>query len=174
MVQFVTGEQDEKRFWDIYSKLAQQTLLDIENYYKTAYQSPELGRIIYEEQAMPIYKILEKSLFIKAYSQILEGEKTLGSVEAYLKILYAIFGKEAKITITQEPLHLKIDIVAPVQMFYLWITKQNQQVVTKDGKAIVFKQILAEVTDRELLQILKATTKAGTFVEFTLNEEGTV
>lgn len=169
MVQFVTGEQDEKRFWDIYSKLAQQTLLDIENYYKTAYQSPELGRIIYEEQAMPIYKVLEKSLFIKAYSQILEGEKTLGSVEAYLKILYAIFGKEAKITITQEPLHLKIDIIAEAQSFALWITKQNQQVVTKDGKAIVFKQLLAEVTDRELLQILKATTKAGTFVEFTLN-----
>lgn len=171
MVQFVTGEQEEKRFWDIYSKLAQQTLLDIENYYKTAYQSPELGRIIYEEQAMPIYKVLEKSLFIKAYSQILEGEKTLGSVEAYLKILYAIFGKEAKITITQEPLHLKIDIIAGAQKFLLWITKQNQQVVTKDGKAIVFKQLLAEVTDRELLQILKATTKAGTFVEFTLNEK---
>ena len=174
MVQFVTGEQEEKRFWDIYSKLAQQTMLDIEKYFKTAYQSPELGRIIYEEQAMPIYKVLEKSLFIKAYSQILEGEKTLGSVEAYLKILYAIFGKEAKITITQEPLHLKIDIVAPVQMFYLWITKKNQQVVTKDGKAIIFKQLLAEVTDRELLQILKATTKAGTFVKFTLNEEGKV
>lgn len=175
MVQFVTGEQEEKRFWDIYSKLAQQTLLDIENYYKTAYQSPELGRIIYEEQAMPIYKVLEKSLFIKAYSQILEGEKTLGSVEAYLKILYAIFGKEAKITITQEPLHLKIDIIAEAQSFALWITKQNQQVVTKDGKAIIFKQLLAEVTDRELLQILKATTKAGTFVEFTLNKnEGTV
>lgn len=175
MVQFVTGEQEEKRFWDIYSKLAQQTLLDIENYYKTAYQSPELGRIIYEEQAMPIYKVLEKSLFIKAYSQILEGEKTLGSVEAYLKILYAIFGKEAKITITQEPLHLKIDIIAEAQSFALWITKQNQQVVTKDGKAIIFKQLLAEVTDRELLQILKATTKAGTFVEFTLNgNEGTV
>lgn len=101
----------------------------------------------------------------------------MGSVEAYLKILYAIFGKEAKITITitQEPLHLKIDIIAEAQSFALWITKQNQQVVTKDGKAIKFKQLLAEVTDRELLQILKATTKAGTFVEFTLNEnEGTV
>lgn len=170
MVQFVTGEQEEKRFWDIYSKLAQQTLLDIENYYKTAYQSPELGRIIYEEQVMPIYKVLEKSLFIKAYSQILEGEKTLGSVEAYLKILYAIFGKEAKITITAQPLHLKIDIVAGAQRFMLWFTKQNQQVVTKNGMAIIFKQLLAEVTDRELLQILKATTKAGTFVEFTLNE----
>lgn len=170
MVQFATNDEDEKMFWNIFQRLAQQTFVDIENYFKTAYQSPELGRIIYEEKLMPIYKVLEKSLFIKAFSQILEGEKTLGSVEAYLKILYAIFGKEAKITITQEPLHLKIDIVAPVQVFYLWITKTKKQVITKDGKAIVFKQILAKVTDRELLQILKATTKAGTFVEFTLNE----
>lgn len=174
MVQFATNDEDEQKFWNIFQRLAQQTFVDIENYFKTAYQSPELGRIIYEEQLMPIYKVLEKSLFVKAYSQILEGEKTLGSIEAYLKILYAIFGKEAKITITQEPLHLKIDIVAPFQVFYLWVTKSKKQVITKDGKAIVFKQILAKVTDRELLQILKATTKAGTFVEFTLNEEGTV
>lgn len=170
MVQFVTGDTEEKRFWDIFSKLAQQTMLDVENYFKTAYQSPELGRIIYEEQAMPIYKVLEKSLFVKAYSEILEGEKTLGSVEAYLRILYAIFGKNAQITITQQPLHLQIDIIAEAQKFLLWITKQNQQVVTHDGKAIIFKQLLAEVTDRQLLEILKATTKAGTFVEFTLNK----
>lgn len=175
MVEFVSGDTEEKKFWDIYQKLAQQTLLDIKNYYDTAYQSPELGRIIYEEQLMPIYKVLEKSLFIKAYSQILDGQKTLGSVEAYIKILYAIFGKEAKITITTKPLHLKIDIVAEAQEFFLWGTKDNKQVITKDGKAILFKQLLTKVTDRQLLEILKAMTKAGTFVEFTLNEnEGTV
>lgn len=174
MVQFATRDDEEQKFWRIYQELAKQTLADIESYYETAYQSPELGRIVYEEQLMPIYKVLEKTLFIKAYSQILEGEKTLGSVEAYLKILYAIFGKDAKITITQQPLHLKIDIIAEAQKLFLWITKKKKQVVTKDGQAIIFKQLLAEVTDRELLQILKATTKAGTFVEFTLNEnEGT-
>lgn len=174
MTEFVDRSTGEMTFWTIFERLASQVQSDIEQYYLTAYKSPELGRILYEEQLMPIYKTLEKSLFVKAYSQILEGEKTLGSVEAYLKILYAIFGREAKITITQEPLHLKIDIVAPVQKFYLWITKSKKQVITKDGKAIIFKQLLAEVTDRELLQILKATTKAGTFVEFTLNEEGKV
>lgn len=174
MTEFVDRSTGEMTFWTIFERLVSQVQSDIEQYYLTAYKSPELGRILYEEQLMPIYKTLEKSLFMKAYSQILEGEKTLGSVEAYLKILYAIFGREAKITITQEPLHLKIDIVAPVQKFYLWITKSKKQVITKDGKAIIFKQLLAEVTDRELLQILKATTKAGTFVEFTLNEEGKV
>lgn len=171
MVQFAVNDSDERLFWRIYEKLARQTLTDIEKYFLTAYQSPELGRILYEEQLMPIYKTLEKSLFIKAFSQILEGEKTLGSIEAYLKILYAIFGGDAQIEITEQPCKLKIDIVAPIQVFWLWVTQDNKQIVTQDGKAIVFKAIVGKVTDRELLQILKATTKAGTYIEFTLNRE---
>lgn len=171
MTEFVNKSTDEMTFWNIFQRLVEQTKIDIENYYLTAYKSKELGRILYEEQLMPIYKTLEKSLFMKAFSEILEGEKILGSMRGYLKILYAIFGRDANIRITQKPLHLQIDIVAPVQKKFFWKTKARQHVVTKDGKAIVFKQLLAEVTDRELLQILKATTKAGTFVEFTLNKE---
>lgn len=170
MAQFVIKDDDEQLFWRIYQRLAQQTMIDIRSYFDYAYKSPELGRILYEEKLMPIYKTLEKSLFIRAFSEILEGEKTLGSVEAYLKILYAIFGSDAQITITQQPCHLLIDIVAPIRLHYLWITKDGRSVITKDGKAIVFKELLAQVTDRDLLQILRATTKAGTYVEFTLNE----
>lgn len=170
-MEFAVNDSDERLFWRIYEKLARQTLLDIENYYKTAYQSPELGRILYEEQLMPIYKVLEKSLFIRAFSQIIEGQKTLGSIEAYLKILYAIFGGSASISITEQPCKLHIDIVTPVQVHYLWVTKDDKQIVTQDGRAILFKAIIAKVTDRELLQILKATTKAGTYIEFTLNRE---
>lgn len=174
MTEFVDKSTEEMTFWTIFERLASQVQHDIEEYYLTAYKSPELGRILYEEQLMPIYKTLEKSLFIKAFSEILEGEKILGSVRGYLKILYAIFGRDAQINITTQPLHLQIDIVAPIQQRYFWKTKAKQHIITKDGKAIVFKQLLAEVTDRELLQILKATTKAGTFVEFTLNKEGEI
>lgn len=172
MTQFVDGEEDELTFWTIFQRLVKQVQNDIEQYYLTAYKSYELGRILYEEQLMPIYKVLEEKLFIKAFSEILEGEKILGSVCGYLKILYAIFGRDAQINITTQPLHLKIDIVAPIQKRYFWKTKEGKHMITKDGKKIVFKQLLAEVTDRELLQILKAMTKAGTFVEFTLNKEG--
>lgn len=174
MTEFVDNSTEEMTFWTIFERLASPVQSDIEQYYLTAYKSPELGRILYEEQLMPIYKTLEKSLFMKAFSEILEGEKILGSVRGYLKILYAIFGRDAQINITTQPLHLQIDIVAHVQQRYFWKTKAKQHIITKDGKAIVFKQLLAEVTDRELLQILKATTKAGTFVEFTLNKEGEI
>lgn len=174
MTEFVDNSTEEMTFWTIFERLASQVQSDIEQYYLTAYKSPELGRILYEEQLMPIYKTLEKSLFMKAFSEILEGEKILGSVRGYLKILYAIFGRGAQINITTQPLHLQIDIVALIQQRCFWKTKAKQHIITKDGKAIVFKQLLAEVTDRELLQILKATTKAGTFVEFTLNKEGEI
>lgn len=170
MTEFVDKSTEEMTFWNIFQELVYQVQYDVEQYYLTAYKSPELGRILYEEQLMPIYKTLEKSLFIKAFSEILEGEKILGSVRGYLKILYAIFGKDAKITITQQPLHLKIDIVAITKVHYIWTTKNKKQIITKDKKKLVFKNILAEVTDRELLQILKSTTKAGTYVEFTLNK----
>lgn len=172
MVQFVINDTEEQRFWRIYERIAQQTLLDIEAYYENAYASPELGRVLYEEQLLPIYKILEKSLFVRAFSEIIEGEKNLGTIEAYLKILYAIFGKEAEITITSTPLHLQIDIIAPVQKYFLWTTRSGKNIMTRDGKNLVLKRVLAEVTNRELLSILQATTNAGTYVEFTLNKEG--
>ena len=174
MVQFVINDTEEQKFWRIYEGIARQALADIEAYYLNAYQSPELGRVLYDQQLLPIYKILERSLFIRAFSQIVEGQKNLGTVEGYLKILYSIFSRDAKITITSTPLHLQIDIVAPVQKRFLWTTKSGKHIITKSGKNIVFQQILAEVTDRELLSILKSTTNAGTFVEFTLNKEGTI
>lgn len=171
MVQLVLNDAEENKFLRIFESLINQTLIDVEQYYLTAYKSKELGRIIFEEKLMPIYKVLEKDLFISAFYQILEGEKTLGSIEAYLKILYAIFGQSAEITIKKQPLHIQIDIVAPTQARYIFASKKGDYIIDKQGRQIVFKRLLAKITDRELLQILKATTKAGTFVQFTLNKE---
>lgn len=171
MVQFAVNDTDEQTFWNIYQGIARQTINDIKNYYENAYASPELGRVLFDQQLIPIYKVLEKSLFVKAFHQIVEGEKNLGTVESYLKILYAIFGDEAKITITSTPLHIQIDIVAPIQKYFLWYTIDGKQLVTRDGRNLILKRVLAEVTNKELLSLLKATTNAGTFVEFTLNKE---
>lgn len=171
MVQFAIKDTEELKTHAVFERMTAQTNSDLQAYFDNAYKSLELGKAIYDLGLFPIYKLLERSLFIKAFSEIVEGEKNLGSIESYLKILYAIFGRTAIIEITKNPLHLKIDITAPIQLFYLWITKDNKYIITKDGKRILFKQLLAVVSDRELLDILKATTTAGTYVEFTLNRE---
>lgn len=169
MVQFAIKDEEEIKTHAIFERMTAQTNFDLQAYFNNAYKSIELGRVIYDLGLFPIYKLLERNIFIKAFAQIVEGEKNLGSIESYLKILYAIFGDSAQITVTKNPLHLKIDIIAPIQAFYLWITKKGEYVITKSGKRILLKQGVASVSDRELLDILKATTTAGTYVEFTLN-----
>ena len=109
---------------------------------------------------------------IKAYNKILEGEAYIGTIEGYLTILRAIFGDNATINLTiVSPLHLKFDITAGVQQFYLWVDNQNNEIVDENGDNIVFEEIVALLSSRQLLELLKQTTNAGTFVEFTLNGE---
>ena len=171
MTQFVTKSDDELTFWKIGQKILEQTTIDLALFYQTAYQSKELGTALYNTGAMPIYKLLEKDLFIKAFAEIAEGSENLGTIPAYLKILYAIFGDTAQITITQEPLHLKIDILAPLNVFYEWTTQNGDIIVDDEDNSIVFWEVLAKVSNKELLQILKETTNIGTYVEFTLHKE---
>lgn len=173
MVQkFIDGDEEENKFFNVFSQVVQTTLNDLEQYYINAYGSPELGQALYETQRVPIYKILEKSLFVKAYNKILEGEAYIGTIEGYLTILRAIFGDNADIKLTiVAPLHLKFDITTEIQKFYLWITKKGKQVKTKDGRNMIFKRLLAKVTSRQLVEILKSLTNAGTYVEFNLNKE---
>lgn len=172
MVQrFIDGDEEENKFFNVFNNVVQTTLSDIEQYFINAYGSPELGRALYETQRVPIYKMLEKSLFIKAYNKILEGEAYIGTIEGYLTILRAIFGDNADIKLTiVAPLHLRFDITAEIQQFYIWVDNEDNEIVDENGDNIVFEEIVALLSNRQLLEILKQTTNAGTFVEFNLNE----
>lgn len=173
MVQsFIRGDTEENKFFTVFNEVVSSTMLDIKEYYNQAYESKELGNALYELQRVPIYKVLEKSLFLKAYSKILQGETYIGTIEGYLTILRAIFGDKATINLTiVAPLHLKFDITAEVQKFYLWVDNYNNEIVDENGDNIVFEEIVAILSNRQLLELLKQTTNAGTFVEFTLNGE---
>lgn len=171
MPQFVLEDNDELRFWRVFKGIAAQTFADLDAYYKNAYQSPELGAILYDQKRMPIYSVLARDIFIKSYASILAAQKQIGTVGAYLIILYGIFGKDAEITITTTPLHLQIGIVAVKTRYFIWQTRDGIEVTTKDGRTILFGQLLAEVTDRQLLAILRSMKLAGQSVDFTLNED---
>lgn len=173
MVQkFIEGDAEENKFFTVFSEVVNSTMSDIENYYNQAYGSKELGSALYELQRVPIYKVLEKSLFLKAYNKILQGQAYIGTIEGYLTILRAIFGDNAIINLTiVAPLHLKFDITAEVQQFYLWVDNYNNEIIDENGDNIVFEEIVALLSSRQLLELLKQTTNAGTFVEFTLDGE---
>ena len=167
--QFAVEDREELKFWRVFEKVLRQTMLDMQTYFDNAYTSKELGAALYDLRLFPIYKTLQRSLFIRTFKQILDGQKILGSIEGYLIILYAIFGGTATITVTTTPAALNIDIVAPVQSTQRWKDRAGNLFVAKNGNALFFKKMVANVTNRELLQILRATMPAGTAVDFTLN-----
>lgn len=167
--QFAVEDSMELKFWRVFEKVLRQTMLDMQAYFDSAYTSKELGAALYDLRLFPIYKTLQRSLFIRTFKQILDGQKILGSIEGYLIILYAIFGVTATITVTTTPAALNIDIVAPVQSMQRWKDRAGNLLVSKHGDALFFKKLVANVTNRELLQILRATMPAGTAVDFTLN-----
>lgn len=172
MVQKFIDDEEENKFFTVFSQVVNTTLSDIQSYYINAYGSPELGNALYETQKVAIYKVLEKSLFIKAYNKILEGVAYIGTIEGYLTILRAIFGDSADIKLTiVAPLHLRFDITAEIQQFYIWVDHEENEIIDENGDNIVFEEILALLSNRQLLELLQQTTNAGTFVEFNLNEE---
>ena len=75
MVQLVLNDAEENKFLRIFESLINQTLIDVEQYYLTAYKSKELGRIIFEEKLMPIYKFWKKTFSFRLFLKYWKGKR---------------------------------------------------------------------------------------------------
>lgn len=170
---FKTDDETEKKLTDAFIEVLQPTMDDIKAYYENLYASPELGRILYDKQLVPIYKLLEKRLFVATYAKILEAQQTLGSPNAYCTILYSIFGSNATIVIDElNPLHIHIDIIARYVEYFVWVDEQHKfYITTEQGDYLGFASLVAHVSNRQLADILQQMTNAGTFLEFTYQQE---
>lgn len=169
---FKNDDQTENRLINSFLKVLQPTMDDIKAYYENLYKSPELGRVLYDKQLVPIYKLLERSIFLKSYADILNAQQTIGSPNAYCDILYSIFGSNATISITREnPLHIKIDIIARYIEYFVWVDEQYKfYITTEEGEYLGFAALIARITNRQLADILQQMTNAGTYLEFTYKQ----
>lgn len=170
---FTENDKNANRFLTTFLQVLKPTMDDLFAYYENAYKTKYLGKVIYEKQIVPIYNILEKSLFVATFYKILEAEQTIGSVNAYCEILYSIFGSNATITIDKiNPLHIKIDIIARYVEYFVWVDEQKQfYITTEAGEYLGFAALVARISNRQLANILQEMTNAGTFLEFTYKQE---
>lgn len=170
---FTENDKNANRFLTTFLQVLKPTMDDLFAYYENAYKTKYLGTVLYEKQIVPIYNILEKSLFVVTFYKILEAEQTIGSVNAYCEILYSIFGSNATITIDKiNPLHIKIDIIARYVEYFVWVDEQKQfYITTEAGEHLGFAALVARISNRQLANILQEMTNAGTFLEFTYKQE---
>lgn len=169
MVQKFVDDAEENKFFAVWEALISRTMIDLQAFFDDAYKSPELGRALYDAEGMALYNIIQRDLFVRAFYSIIEAEAVNGTIDGILNMLYAIFGADATITVDVTPLHLIINISSQYQQKKPWVTLAQDGIYEKTGvDEIVFSRILADITDRDLYNLLLAMTNQGSYIEFTL------
>lgn len=172
MVQKLINDTEENKFYAVWLSLFEQTMQDLQDYYNLVYESNLLGALIFDNQLSEIAKIINRELFIKTYWQIFNEETRNGTVDAHLYILYAIFGSNATIFVDQQsPLYVRYLIQTNTITLNNWLTKQGDQMVTKNGDRLLFRSILSGLTNAELENLLRATANYGEYLDFEIETD---
>lgn len=172
MVQKLINDREENKFFNVWLQLFQQTMSDLQDYYNLVYESNLLGALIFDNQLSEIAKIINRELFIKTYWQIFNEETKNGTVDAHLYILYTIFGSNATIFVDQvSPLYVRYLIQTNTITLNNWLTKQGDQMVTKNGDRLMFRSLLSDLTNAELENLLKATANYGEYLDFEIETD---
>ena len=172
MVQKLINDTEENKFYSVWLQLFQQTMADLQDYFNLVYESQLLGGLIFDNQLSEMAKIINRELFIKTYWQIFNEETKNGTVDAHMYLLYAIFGSTATIYYERiSPLVVKYWIQTNTISLEPWVTKHGEQMITKNGDALMFRSLLSGLTNAELANLLKATANYGGYVEFEIDTD---
>lgn len=172
MVQKLINDTEENKFYSVWLQLFQQTMADLQDYFNLVYESQLLGGLIFDNQLSEMAKIINRELFIKTYWQIFNEETKNGTVDAHMYLLYAIFGSTATIYYERiSPLVVKYWIQTNTISLEPWVTKYGEQMITKNGDALMFRSLLSGLTNAELANLLKATANYGSYVEFEIDTD---
>lgn len=166
-MQKVRDDVLENKFINVWLALWNQTLADLQNYYNLAYESSALGAIIFDNQLADIAKVMSRDLFLKTYWQVFQEQTKNGTIDAHLYILYAIFGGDATIVVENPaPLHTIFHIATNSVELNQWITTAGDNMITTNGDYLKFRAVLQELSNAELLALLRATANYGEYSEF--------
>ena len=170
MPQLMIPDVFENKFYQVWVGLWNQTMVDLLAYYTLAYESSIMGQIIFDNQLADIAKIISRDLFIKTYWQIFREQEKNGTIDAHLYLLYAIFGGDSTIYVEHpHPLHTIFHIQTKQISLNQWVTRLGDSMVTKSGDNIMFRTVFANLSNEEILELLKATANYGEYIEFDLS-----
>ena len=171
-IQKFDNDELENKFFEIYKKLLNQALVDVDSMLENIYQSSILGKALYDKKVMPIYSIIAESIFVNSFYAFMNAQLRVGSINSYCEILYSIFGSNAEIEIDKDnPFHIKINLIAKYLEYFIWVNEEKTvYLTTEDGEYLGFASLVARITQRQLAEILKRMTNAGVFLEFTYEQ----
>tara|TARA_R110000850_G_C9861724_1_gene456348 strand:+ start:247 stop:762 length:516 start_codon:yes stop_codon:yes gene_type:complete len=167
---FSKNDSDENKFFAVWEAMLDQTFVDLNAYFSKVDQSPALGNALWEANAVDVWGIIEKGLFVKIFDQLISAGYNAGAIDTYCRIIYALFGNNTVIDfVIDSPMEMTINITADYSNFSQWVTRAGGKMLTRGGFKLVFRTLLQDVPNSQILSILESISNAGTKINFNLN-----
>lgn len=177
MTQHFKGDSLEVKLAGTFDAVINPLLQELTRWYNDAYESYDLGKIIFDEDKIPLTNAIPRDAFYKNYGTILERWQYVGSFESYLTVFKMIFGPDSVILFERPaPGCLNMSISTQRTSVFKWVTsryaKRAARIVDHAGAQLVLRQLLGINDFFEVQAVLNSLNPAGIYltVNFEIKE----
>lgn len=177
MTQYFKADSLEVKLEGTLHEVAAPLLQTLARWYNDAYDSYDLGKIIFDEDKIPLTNAIPRDAFYKNYGTIIDHWQYVGSFESYLTVFKMIFGPESVILFERPaPGCLGMNITTKRTNVFKWITsryaRHAARIVDHSGAQLVFRQLLGINDFFEVQAVLNSLNPAGIYlsVNFEIQE----
>jgi hypothetical protein len=150
-----------------------QTSQSLDEFYEGCYEASPFLLMLYEENRVPFSERVKRDAFVEFIKEVLRRFPVIGTYEAYLFILRAIFGELSDITFTVPAAgKLQIDVNATSSLEFDFIGRDalgnTFNMTTQDGLTLGFRGVSGIETEYELELLFSEIMPAGITPDITL------
>lgn len=175
-MQYFKGDPTELKFDAASMPILTQLSNEKSEFFAEAYETQELGAIIFDSKQAPLTNAIPRDIFKLAFKEIFDAFVKVGTFGAYITVFKKIFGDDVEIVFAvPSPGKLTINITASNLELSDFITRYIldnayffDEIVTHDGDNIAFQTVTGLSSEYELEQMLFEMVPIGIFTEINL------
>lgn len=174
------GDAVEDKFINSALPALEATLLSLDEFFESAYETNPFKALLYDEQLAPFCNSIRRDIFIESLDQILDFFALAGSFESYLLVFRKVFGEDVIVNFTvPSPGKLEIDITAVGLEESIFLSREiinnsyvYDEIIDDEGDNIVFQSVKGFTNQYELEKMLFEMVPAGVVTDIDLEVGG--
>lgn len=173
MKQFKEGSANELKFIEAGASAFDVTSDSLDSMFEGASTSTPFLLMLYDEGRVPYYQRIKRDAFVNFYKEALTWFPTMGTFEAYLFILRAVFGVESEFFFdSSDPGTLQITINIANEFTFDFIGYDSIgefEMVTDEGDTLVFRSVSGLESEYDVELFFSELIPIGIIPTFNIN-----
>ena len=184
-MQFYENTPEEQEFFDIADAMISGTRDNVAEWYETAYQSSELGSILFDNRLDLLSMFMPRLLYYAVYEAFQRCHENLQSVDFIYELIQILMGEsEVEFTFLRpDAMRLNIDIIGTRTFF--WVVDYNKNNPKQPNRAnfiiadmednttprLIFDDNRIPLTIHQIRWIFKHIVFHGCYLELEIKED---